>query len=193
MLAELQYHFRMVTGLERYMVRYLGAALLLTFLLPGPAVHGLTVTGLYQQSVAVENESVAERNRAYQVAFEKMILKVTGDQRWLEHARIRTAAGNAGDYVQAFAYTTQAAAGPIAGQRFIEVQFSAQRINQLLAAENIPVWGSNRPSVLVWMVLQEAGGRRNLLGPETNPEIIEFMRRFGAKRGLPIIFSGTRY
>ena len=188
MLAELQYHFRMVTGLERYMVRYLGAALLLTFLLPGPAVHGLTVTGLYQQSVAVENESVAERNRAYQVAFEQMILKVTGDQRWLEHARIRTAAGNAGDYVQAFAYTTQAAAGPIAGQRFIEVQFSAQRINQLLAAENIPVWGSNRPSVLVWMVLQEAGGRRNLLGPETNPEIIEFMRRFGAKRGLPIIF-----
>ena len=188
MLAELQYHFRMVTGLERYMVRYLGAALLLTFLLPGPAVHGLTVTGLYQQSVAVENESVAERNRAYQVAFEQMILKVIGDQRWLEHARIRTAAGNAGDYVQAFAYTTQAAAGPIAGQRFIEVQFSAQRINQLLAAENIPVWGSNRPSVLVWMVLQEAGGRRNLLGPETNPEIIEFMRRFSAKRGLPIIF-----
>ncbi len=161
---------------------------LLGFLLLAPLAHGLPVSGLYEQRVAVENESLAERNRAYQVAFRRMILKVTGNERWLESARIRAAAGNAGDFVQAFAYTTEETAGRVAGQRHLEVQFSAPLINQLLAAENIPVWGGNRPSVLIWMALQDAAGQRSLLNSETGAEIIDYMRRFGEERGLPIIF-----
>lgn len=168
------------------------AVMLLAVLLPAPVALGLPVSGLYEQRVAVENESLAERNRAYQVAFRRMILKVTGDERWLEAARIRDASGNAGDYVQAFAYTTEETArrvaGMAAGQRYLEVQFSAPLIDQLLAAENIPVWGGNRPSVLVWMVLQDASGQRSLLNAETGAEIIEHMRHFGEERGLPIIF-----
>ena len=166
----------------------LGATALLAFLSLAPAARGLPVAGLYEQRVAVENESLAERNRAYQVAFRRMILKVTGDERWLETGRVRGASGNAGDYVQAFAYATEEAAGPIAGQRYIEVQFSAPLINQLLAAEDIPVWGGNRPSVLVWMALQDASGQRSLLNSQTGAEIIDYMRRFGEERGLPIIF-----
>ena len=168
------------------------AAALLAFVLSAPVALGLPVGGLYEQRVAVENESPAERDRAYQVAFRRMILKVTGDERWLEAARIRDASGNAGDYVQAFAYTTGETAGRVAGlaagQRYLEVQFSAPLIDQLLAANDIPVWGGNRPSVLVWMALQDAGGRRSLLNAATGAEIIDYMRRFGEERGLPIIF-----
>lgn len=192
MLAELQYHFPMIQGLANTLVRLVGAAALLAFLSLAPLAHGLPVAGLYEQRVAVENESLAERNRAYQVAFRRMILKVTGDERWLESARIRDASGSAGDYVQAFAYATEETAGRVAGlvagQRYLEVQFSAPLINQLLAAEEIPVWGSNRPSVLIWMALQDASGRRSLLNSETGAEIVDYMRRFGEERGLPIIF-----
>ncbi|MYI20995.1 MAG: DUF2066 domain-containing protein, partial [Acidimicrobiia bacterium] len=105
MLAELQYHFPMVQGLANKLFHLLGAAALLAFLSLAPLAHGLPVSSLYEQRVAVENESTAERNRAYQVAFRRMILKVTGDERWLESERIRGASGNAGDFVQAFAYT----------------------------------------------------------------------------------------
>ena len=188
MLAELQYHFPMTPGYPDKLHRLLGAAALLGFLLLAPLVQGLPVSGLYEQRVAVENESLAERNRAYQVAFRRMILKVTGDERWLETERVRSAAGNAGDFVQAFAYATEEAAGPIAGQRYLEVQFSAPLINQLLAAEDIPVWGGNRPSVLIWMALQDASGQRRLLNSATGAEIVDYMRRVGEVRGLPIIF-----
>ncbi len=188
MVAELQYHFRMIAGRAINLLRLLGAISLLASLLPAPPARALPVFGLYQQRVAVENESLAERDRAYQVAFRRMIVKVTGDAGWLGRARVRAAADNAGDYVQAFAYITGEAAGPAAGQRFIEVQFAAPLINQLLAAENIPVWGSNRPSVLVWMVLQDETGRRRLPDSEFGAEIVEFMRRFGEERGLPILF-----
>jgi len=90
--------------------------------------------------------------------------------------------------VQAFAYATKAAPGQPGGQRHIEVQFSVPLIRQLLAAENIPVWGSNRPSVLVWMALQDTTGQRKLLDRETGPEIIGIIRDFAEERGLPVIF-----
>ncbi len=196
MVAELQYHFLMSTGtipgFGGRMRETFGALSLLAILLApplhAPPVFGLPIVGLYQQRVAVADESNRERNRAYELAFRRMIVKVTGVEARLEHPRIRAAAANAGDFVQAFAYATETAAGPIAGQRYLEVQFSAPRINQLLSEADIPVWDSNRPSVLVWMVLQDAAGQRSLLSPETAPEIIEYMRRFGEERGLPIIF-----
>lgn len=73
-------------------------------------------------------------------------------------------------------------------QRFISVEFAPSLINQLLTSAGIPVWDSNRPSVLVWMVMQNSAGEREMLTGESNPEIIALMREFAQRRGLPIIF-----
>ncbi|MFT6058399.1 MAG: hypothetical protein ACJAS2_002697, partial [Pseudohongiellaceae bacterium] len=73
-------------------------------------------------------------------------------------------------------------------QRFINVDFSATLINELLLEAEIPVWDSNRPSVLVWMALQDEVGDRSLLSSETNSEIVKLIRDFADERGLPIIF-----
>ncbi len=188
MVAELQYHFRMKGVFADKLIGLLGGALALALLALTPAARGLPVDGLYQQRVAVENETLAERDRAYRVAFRRMIVKLTGDSRWLEPAAVRAASDNAGDFVQAFAYTSAEAGSQLAAQRYLDVQFSAPLINQLLVAQDIPLWGSNRPSVLVWMALQDATGRRSLLNSETGAEIIEYMRQFSEERGLPIIF-----
>ncbi len=179
MLAELQYHFPM----GKYLF-WLVAAVVVG--LAVPVARGLEIDGLYEQRVAVENESVADRRRAFRTAFRRMIVKITGDERWLENPRIDSA--TAGDYVQAFAYVTPTAAGQGAGGRLLEVQFSAPLINRLLESEGVPVWGRNRPSVLVWMIVQDAAGDRGLLDQGVGPEIVEIMRRFGEERGLPIIF-----
>ncbi|MBT4256657.1 MAG: DUF2066 domain-containing protein, partial [Gammaproteobacteria bacterium] len=48
-------------------------------------------------------------------------------------------------------------------QRYINVDFASSLIDELLVQANIPVWDSNRPSVLVWMVLQDAAGNRSFL------------------------------
>ena len=42
--------------------------------------------------------------------------------------------------------------------------------------------------VLVWMVMQNSAGEREMLTGESNPEIIALMREFAQRRGLPIIF-----
>lgn len=194
----------------------------------------LPVTGLYSERIAVANESDAERARAFREAFESVVLKVTGETRWLEHSAVQSAVANAQSYVEAISYTSEmvpiepqepveeestevetatevaaenqepaeqeageaelaaeAAAQPAPThreQRYIDVDFAENLINQMLVSADIPIWDNNRPSVLVWMVLQDPGGERSMLTADSNPEIISLMQDFAARRGLPIIF-----
>lgn len=197
----------------------------------------LQVVGLYSYKVAVLNESNSERNRAYSDALAAVIVKVTGEQRWLLDPVVISAVRNAQSYVEKRTYSrelipvesTDTPGDPAGGtvgdtaeeesegdsaassgdseliavdvatsavavtaspmeQRFINVEFSASLINELLLEAKIPVWGSNRPSVLVWMALQDEAGERSLLNSETNPEIVNLIRDFAGERGLPIIF-----
>lgn len=207
------------------------AAALLTLIsvLPVPS-WALPVTGLYSQRVAVANDSDSERSRAVREALEAVILKVTGDPRWLQHATVRSAVSNAQSYVEAISYSSEtvpvapvqdtaepvdidASASVDSGsdqgdpgaqdvpvespaaqlpgereQRYINVDFAENLINQMLVTADIPVWGNNRPSVLVWMVLQHPDGDRSMLTADSNPEIMDLMQDFAERRGLPIIF-----
>ena len=203
---------------------------LLIALLP-ELVWSLPVSGLYSERVAVANGSDSERTRAVREALESVILKVTGDPRWLEHSAVQAAVRNAQSYVQAISYTSEMilvapepatdeappsgelepepeteAADPDAPvvaeplpveeappfiereQRYINVDFAQNLVNQILVSADIPIWDNNRPSVLVWMVLQNPGGERSMLTADSNPEIIALMQDFAEHRGLPIIF-----
>lgn len=166
--------------------------------------RALQVTGLYSQQIPVANDGAAERSRAFQEALAAVVLKVTGDPRWLENPAIERAIAEAQNYVEATSYFSESVQLPLedntlsaaadveqfytAEQRIISVNFASALIDQLLADASIPVWDSNRPSVLVWMVLQNASGDREFLTADSNPEIIRLMQDFASARGLPIIF-----
>lgn len=240
--------------------RFLHLLLLFALLIGNPwQLHALSVTGLYSQRVAVANESDAERERAFREALEAVILKVTGNPRWLDHEDVVRAIGSAQSYVEAISYSSelitvpagltgdaddpdptdlasepttptvepaapnqvapgnqqttdatrsaardeetgtttsvadadpaQASPEPVRReQRYIDVSFAENLIDQLLANADIPVWDSNRPSVLVWMVLQNPNGEREMLTADAHPEIMALMQGFATRRGVPIIF-----
>jgi uncharacterized protein len=169
-----------------------------------PTATALQVSGLYDHLVAVNNESDAERNRAFEEALEAVVLKVTGEHRWIEHPSIQQALQNAQSYVEGISYSSEMVAlpvppsnqsssappllAPMVERRFIEVNFAASLIDDLLASANIPVWTSNRPSVLVWMALQNAEGEREMLTADSNQQIINYIQNFAEQRALPIIF-----
>ena len=174
--------------------------------LPSFAV-ALPVTGLYSHEVGVSNQSEQERNRAFQESLAAVIVKVTGEARWLENAGIQQAIENAQSYVEAIEYRSESV--PVTTvdetaietepedpslipeyieQQFLNVSFARDLVDQLLVDAAIPVWDSNRPSVLVWMALQSDTGERSLLSPESDPGIIQLMQQFAMLRGIPIIF-----
>jgi hypothetical protein len=229
----------------RCSTRLLGFLCLLTAAYSFQPSLALQVTGLYSQKVPVLNESNSERNRAFGDALAAVIVKVTGEQRWLLDPAVINAVKNAQSYVErvnfsseliptevgkmpaddtpssmqgiaadsdasaetpespeslefagaeiatrpgVFPVLTAAVTAAPKEQRFINVDFSATLINELLLEAEIPVWDSNRPSVLVWMALQDEVGDRSLLSSETNSEIVKLIRDFADERGLPIIF-----
>jgi len=164
----------------------------------------LQVSGLYSQQIPVTNDGEAERNRAFSEAFAAVVVKVSGDSRWLENPAIERAIAQAQNYVEATSYISESIQLPLedntasadtdeeqfytAEQRIISINFAAALIDELLADAGIPVWDGNRPSVLVWMVLQNSAGDREFLTADSNPEIVQVMQDFAAARGLPIIF-----
>jgi len=182
-------------------------------------VSALPVAGLYSHEVSVSNQSEQERNRAFQESLAAVIVKVTGEPRWLENPSIQGAVANAQNYVEAIEYRSESVpvetddqaagnvdpvdpvdpvdlVGPVVPapiptfieREYLNVSFAQGLVDQLLADAAIPVWDSNRPSVLIWMALQNDAGERSLLSPESDPGIIQLMRQFAVLRGVPIIF-----
>ena len=183
----------------------------LLLMLAAPSCFGLQVEGLYEYRVVVENESDAERNRAFRDALEAVLLKVTGERRWLQSPVLQQAIGNAQSYVEAISYSSEveeilpdvivqdqrgveitnfsvSSVTENREQRYIDVSFAQSLLDDLLASADIPIWDSNRPSVLVWMALQNNEGGRSMMTADSNPQIISLMKNFAAERGLPIIF-----
>ena len=166
--------------------------------IPGQDLYGLQVEGLYSSRVLVDNESDSERNRAFQEAFKAVIIKLTGSDRWLNEPLIERAIVGAQSYVEAIQYESrignQIVEEGVNGSEikntegFIEVTFASSLVQELLSRANVPIWGSNRPSVLIWMVLQDTSGNRSLLTPESDPEISDFIQNFAELRAIPIIF-----
>jgi len=190
-------------------MRSISASLALIFCtlpaLTSTAVWALPVAGLYRHEIGVNNQSEQERNRAFQESLAAVIVKVTGESRWLENSSIQRAIENARSYVEAIEYRSESviqespeesatdvgsnATSPmLVDQEFLQVSFAQDLVDQLLADAAIPVWDSNRPGVLVWMALQNDAGDRYLLTPENDPGIVELMQQFAALRAIPIIF-----
>ncbi len=202
LLRILQYYSSM-TKRNRGRCKIFLIAVSLQFL-PIQSGTALQVTGLYTQEIAVANDGEGERNRAFREALAAVIVKVSGDPRWLENPTIERAVSQAQNYVEASSYFSESVELPIEDnstasngaatafytveQRIISVNFAAALIDDLLTNTNIPIWDSNRPSVLVWMVLQCSTGERSFLTADANPEIVKAMQDFASDRGLPIIF-----
>ncbi|MFM1896811.1 MAG: hypothetical protein RLZZ385_1885 [Pseudomonadota bacterium] len=179
---------------------------LLCFLLPWNA-EALPVSGLYAHEVAVNSQTDAERSRAFREALSAVVVKVTGDRRWLDNSAVRQALDNAQGFVEEIRYRSEtsrvtvppdpspdpaAVAGPPAPQlqqqNFVSVSFAPDLVDRLLASAAIPVWDANRPSVLIWMVVQDSDGNRRLLSQDSHPDIVTLMQSFAGQRGVPILF-----
>ncbi|TFH72457.1 DUF2066 domain-containing protein [Gammaproteobacteria bacterium LSUCC0112] len=148
-------------------------------------VQALPVQGLYQEEIAVANQSDQERRRAYREAFALVITKVTGESRWLEHPQIVSALNSADRYVAEVSFRSGGGASQQAGQ--LEVRFDQSLIDSLLEGANIPVWDVNRASVLLWITVQDIAGRRTMLGSSSEHELLDQVRAFSDRRAVPVL------
>ncbi len=154
-------------------------------LLSVPDADALVVDGLYVQEIAVADQGDAERLRAYREGLTEVIIKVTGEERWLQSGDVSRALRDAQSYVQEVTYRTSSAGS--APQTFIRVIFDRALVDRMLTTAGIPVWDRNRPSVLLWLTVQGADGQRELLGSDSEHPVLALISEFSRKRGEPIL------
>ncbi len=174
----------------------LACLFVLVILVLSDAMMAIEVTGLYQGIVPVESrDNVMERQEAFNAALRQVLLKITGNITIYNQPLIRRALTNADDYVDTWSYRTvtssQGQDGTFAEAPGIElsVTFFEPEVLALLDSAGIPLWPRNRPYTLVWLVVQDELGERQLVGSSSrdNLDILSLLESGAQRRGLPVL------
>jgi len=173
--------------MKSYFAVIAGMAMGLAASFPAAAVE---VSGLYEAEVPVTGQDAAERAAASRTALEEVLVKVSGSADILQSPAIKPLVAQAEQWVQSYQYRAAppapaTAAAPAAPAQLLWVAFDHQAINRHLSEAALPVWGLNRPRILLWLAVQEGSGR-SLVGGDSRPDLQEAISTQARRRGLPV-------
>jgi hypothetical protein len=180
----------------RRLNKVLAGLFVLVILVLSDAVMAIEVTDLYQGIVPVESrDNVRERQQAFNEALRQVLLKITGNSTIYNQPLIRRALTNADDYVETWSYRTVTSSrgeDDISGEApgiELTVTFFEPEVLALLDSAGIPLWPRNRPYTLVWLVIQDELGGRQLVGSSSrdNLDILSMLEIGAQRRGLPVL------
>lgn len=149
-----------------------------------PPASAVQVEDLYEAVVPVENRDRPQRLQALREALAQVLVKITGDRAAPESPKLQVLLESAPRYAQQFRYREIPGGRP---PYALEVSFDGGALERAVAAQGLPVWGRERPAVLVWLAVQ-APGRRYLVGGDSGESAREAMQAVGRERGVPLLF-----
>jgi len=113
---------------------------------------------------------------------------------WAGNPIVAAAVSDPARYVQEFQYRTAAAAegGAGGGQELrLWTRFDSRAVDGLLREAALPTWGRVRPSLLVWLAVEDAAGR-TLVGADDDRELVASLGRGAGQRGVPLVIQVTK-
>ncbi|MCS4307598.1 hypothetical protein M2404_001932 [Rheinheimera pacifica] len=127
--------------------------LLIGFLLgifSAQAAFATQIAGLYQAGV----DSATSGNEWQRQALAQVLVRVSGKAEVTELPQVKAELAKAASYVKQFENVRQA------GGNRMRVLLDADKVNQLLQQQGVPVWGALRPDTLIWLVEQNGAERQ---------------------------------
>jgi len=150
--------------------------------------YALKVSGLYQATISVSDESASKRRIALKQALSKVLIKVTGDRNINKSMGVSSLLERSEQFVQQFRYQQN---NNEWGQKklILElwVQFDENAIDEALKNQGISIWDKERPSVLVWLVSQK-NNNRSFVNIEENIEYLNILEDRASARGINLLF-----
>lgn len=139
---------------------------------------------LYQESIAVADQSQTALSRAARQGLERVLVRVSGDRQAGTDEGVRGALAQADRLLDAYYYERNPAQGENsdAPPWVVRLSFNDNSVHRLLREASLPIWPANRPVVLTWLVLDEEGERQ--LINDAVPEWLEGWRLAAEQRGL---------
>lgn len=137
-------------------------------------VQAKELTDLYQAVVPAGQSQSAWQ----QQALAQVLVKVAVDPAVVEQAAIKAELKNAGNYIKKF-QAVSSEQGPA-----LQVGLDEQKVQQLLSQQQIAIWGSRRPALVLWLVEQTAQSRQFMQGA-SHPVLMQLQQQAKAI-GLPL-------
>lgn len=133
------------------------------------------VSGLYQVREPLAGSGEAAREEAFGKAFETLVQRLTGNQ----------TAARSGVLASWLSHPQDLALGYNYQDDELQVNFDPAAVMQVLREAQAPVWGTDRPVLLLWWVDRTLHGRQ-LLGDGQNRAMN--LQQAALHRGLPVRF-----
>jgi len=154
--------------------------------------------GLYSAQVPLPGKGGSVLKKAFDVALGEVLVKVTGRQDIGEDRAVRSQFDDASALVQQYRMVPD---------EEVWVLFDRVAIKRTLDRLGLPVWGDERPTTLVWLIMDAGTGQREILAAGSNIEdpaessapgrlasiatlensVREMLQDAAEARGLPII------
>ncbi|MDX8452588.1 DUF2066 domain-containing protein [Mesorhizobium sp. VK9D] len=155
-----------MAGISRFVVGLVG----LLFL--GAPVRAATVAELYQAQTIVTGTGDVNRQIGFRDCLDKVLVKVSGDQRLMQKTEMLALRDKAADFVQSFRYHDRLEGIPIHDEQGthdrphdLTCLYKPAVVDKLLAQLGSRPWLGARPLIAVFMTAEQ-GSRRFVLTPD---------------------------
>ncbi len=167
----------------------LSLALASLMLLLSQTALAVRVDNLYTVELPVADQTTAERLKLFGEAMKRVLVKISGDEAVLQHPGLQGPLKRAARFVQEYRYlnrddgrNAEAEQAPL----YLRVRFDADTLERLFREQRLKLWGSERPSSLLLLAVQEQG-RLKLVADDTTPMLAAEINRLADGRGLPVL------
>ena len=172
-------------------IRISSLALLFYVLLYQSTATGLAVQDLYVAEVLVTDQSQPQLDSGAKAGLLQVLVRVSGTAEVTSSSLIAGALRNPSSYYYQYSYESTDKELMVNGlsvpARLLRIHFDPSAVARLLRRGAFPVWGSNRPSVLMWIATSDENGRR-ILNEAENSNLIDGLRDQATLRGVPLLF-----
>lgn len=164
--------------------RILAAVLAVALFLGAGGAVAAQLRGLYEATAPLDPTKNRARDMAFVAAMEQVLVRVTGRPDVAADPGVSELLAQPGAYVLQFRETVD-------GELW--VAFDGAAVNEVLSAARLPIWGGERPSVLMLVAMDLGGGERFVLAAEDDlddPRRITLRDEIedqATRRGLPVI------
>lgn len=135
----------------------------------------------YSAVVPVPDRTTASLDRALASALEQVLVRVSGDAQLAKYPGTAKLLSNARDRVSLYSYSEREQG------LAVQAQFDSSIIKSLLRQLRASFWAPPRPTVLVWLVADEAEGRR-FVNFADDPQLVTALIDGFKGRGVPVRF-----
>jgi hypothetical protein len=145
-----------VGAIPAYFVKLLFS---LAVFLPVQVAHAIPVEDLYVTDVLVLDESSRQLRTGARAGLLQVLVRVSGTIDVEQSSLVRNSLRNPAAYYYQYSYESTDRVLVVNDEevpaKLLRLHFEPSAIARLLRDANLPVWGSNRPAVLLWIAISD--------------------------------------